>query len=660
MSTFKKFLVGAVALVAFFGIASGANAAYTHTGLLKMGMTSSQVMSLQQTLNSGGFLISTTGAGSPGMESMYFGAKTKAAVMSFQMAKGLGADGVVGLQTGTALAAMTGGSVPYPAGCSSTSGYSTTTGQPCSSSANLPAGCMSTSGFSSTTGAACNGNGGGSVSTGALAGTDGSISDVKKISSYDNEEVGEGENDAKVLGFEVEASNDGDIALKSLKLVFNDKQGSGSTRIDDYVDTVSVWAGSDKVGTADATDFNKDSTGVYSKTITLNSPIVRADKKVNFYVSVNAVDNFDSTDIAATPFDWNIDLANIRYQDGSGVVTTEDTEGDLPVEDTGINFVSFSTAADTELKISKDSDSPKAGIVIVDDSDETNDVVLLTGKIKLDGTSDVNIDSFPVTFTVAGGDVLSDIASNLTLVLDGEEYSESSATAAGTTSATITFDNLDYDLSAGDTISYEIRADINGSDEFNAGSSITASITKNNRDAMDTENEEGDALTESDRTGTAVGEAQEFRSEGISVSLISVDEEKDPNDSNLGSYTIKFKVAAVGDDVYVGTTATGKYSVSLADGSGTATTTGYSSAISNSGGSGNSTIKTSGGNWKINDGTSVTLTLQVFANSVTAGAYRAALSGIYWSTDDTDAVTTTDNNYTSNLDDFKTDYLQLL
>jgi peptidoglycan hydrolase-like protein with peptidoglycan-binding domain len=80
-----KFIVGA-ALVVLFSAAT-ASAAYMHTGLLKMGMTSSNVMSLQQTLNGGGFLVSTTGSGSPGMESMYFGAKTKAAVMSIPNGK---------------------------------------------------------------------------------------------------------------------------------------------------------------------------------------------------------------------------------------------------------------------------------------------------------------------------------------------------------------------------------------------------------------------------------------------------------------------------------------------------------------------------------------------------------------------------------------------
>ena len=58
-------------------------------------------------------------------------------------------------------AAFTGGSMStttYPAGCTSGTGYSSTTGQPCTGvvvTTTYPAGCTSSSGYSSTTGASC-------------------------------------------------------------------------------------------------------------------------------------------------------------------------------------------------------------------------------------------------------------------------------------------------------------------------------------------------------------------------------------------------------------------------------------------------------------------------------------------------------------------------
>ncbi len=45
----------------------------------------------------------------------------------------------------------------YPSGCSSTAGYSTTSGASCNGATAIPAGCSSYTGFSTTTGNPCNG-----------------------------------------------------------------------------------------------------------------------------------------------------------------------------------------------------------------------------------------------------------------------------------------------------------------------------------------------------------------------------------------------------------------------------------------------------------------------------------------------------------------------
>lgn len=142
-------------LVAAFAFTSTASAAITST--LKLGSNNSQVKELQQGLNSKGFVVSTSGAGSVGSETNYFGSKTKTAVQSWQASKGLTADGVFGPAS---RAAWTGTvSTNYPAGCTSSAGFSPITGVSCSTgvSTTLPAGCSSTSGFSSTTGLPCSG-----------------------------------------------------------------------------------------------------------------------------------------------------------------------------------------------------------------------------------------------------------------------------------------------------------------------------------------------------------------------------------------------------------------------------------------------------------------------------------------------------------------------
>ena len=139
-----------------FAFANVSEAAITMT--LRQGMSNSQVKELQQNLNAAGFTVSTSGAGSMGYESNYFGSKTKSAVMAYQASKGLTADGIFGAMSRNA---WTGGVVTgLPEGCTSVGGFSPITGQACTGTvaAGLPAGCTSAVGFSPISGAVCSGS----------------------------------------------------------------------------------------------------------------------------------------------------------------------------------------------------------------------------------------------------------------------------------------------------------------------------------------------------------------------------------------------------------------------------------------------------------------------------------------------------------------------
>ncbi len=595
---------------------------------LTMGSSGAEVTKLQNFLISKGFGIA---AGATG----YFGGQTQSAVMAFQSANGITpASGYYGSLTASKVASM----------------MTSTTGTP--STPSTPAGSAD------------------------LEGTDGSISDVSTLSQYSNEEVGDGESEVKVVGFEVEASKDGDIALKSMKLHFTGSSNTGSKKLDDYVETVKVWMGSQEIGSADASDFNKDSSGVYTKTVTLKSGVVvKADETEKFYITVDAVSNLDSNDVGGDA--WTLDVDNIRFTDGSGVTTTDVDTGDINAMNVSMNFVTFSASADTELKFTTDSsNNPEAGVVMIDDTEDTDGVELLAGKIEVEGTSDVWIDSIPFVFTTTA-DSLSAVAGSVTLTIDGEEFTESvntsnclpaagGASCAATQNASIAFDNLDFTIGAGDTVSFTVSADINDVNDSGAtatdldeGDTLTASMNATTRGGIDAENEEGDQLVSSERSGTVTGNAQEFRTSGIQVSLSGTPTTATTgaDNNNLGTFTIKFNVKAVGDTVYVASAASNgvTYSVDL---NGTATS---ANSITASLTNADTDLTSTYGLWEIEEGDSeeITLTVSVpLGTGSTDGAYRAALTGVKWGTASDDV--TPNNTYTSNLDTFKTPYQGLI
>lgn len=69
------------------------------TKKLFLGVIHEEVKLLQKYLNSAGFTVAAYGLGSPGNETLYFGLKTRAAVIRFQKARGLVPDGIVGAKT---------------------------------------------------------------------------------------------------------------------------------------------------------------------------------------------------------------------------------------------------------------------------------------------------------------------------------------------------------------------------------------------------------------------------------------------------------------------------------------------------------------------------------------------------------------------------------
>ncbi len=433
-----------------------------------------------------------------------FGSGTKAAVMAKQAMLGLVADGKVGPASKAAFAASVAPVTP-------------------------PA------------------SNGGSNSSSELEGGEGEISDADFISSYNNEEVGEDTENLKVLGLEIEAGDDSDIALTSVKVSFAEQGAGGSVDFDDYADSVSIWFGSEKVGSADVEDFNEDN-DIWSKSISLDGVVIEAEDTEKLYVAVSSVNNIDSADLGSANNDWDATVTSIRYEDGDGALTTDTTTGDIGVA-RGFFFDTALSANDVELTVDDITASPAEQSVEVDE-DGGDEASLLKGEFEADG-SDVTVTELVVDITPAGTGDAYDIASDYILMIDGEEVASensddcTSGTCDGTGAAVeYTFEDFEVTVADGDTLEFEIKAVLNEiSATFVAGDSLTASV-----DADDLSAEtDSDDLTTSELNGTAAGEAQSFYEDGFSAILDEGESEAVAAGQNQAEFLFVVDITAYGD-----------------------------------------------------------------------------------------------------------------
>ncbi len=596
---------------------------------LTVGSTGAAVECLQKTLVAAGHLVMPAG-----VNYGYFGSLTQSAVAKWQTAKGImPAAGYFGPKSRAAFTGVAGGST------SCATPFDPLTGKPC------------------TTGGTTTPNAGGPLEGGA-----GTVDSYTLLSTLNNEEVGEDEEDVEVAGLEVEVDEGSDIEITAVKLVFD--EGTAGSDFEDYATEVSVWLDGEEVGRADADKFNDDNN--WTSTISLDGAIIRADETADLTVAVSGISNLDSGDAQDT---WTVDFRQVRFVDADGATVSEDPGTAART----FSFEAFATAADAEFKIQEDDTNINdARTIEVDATDDTDGVEVLSFTMEAEGDSDLEIKNYAVSVTVTGAANTDDVLAGLSLWIDGEEVATADTVSSGGSTEDYIFDDVDYVLEAGDEVEAVIKADfLSIADALDEGDTIAFAINEDIdhiTTRIQVEDEAGENLADADLTGSVTSGAFELRSVGIMVTLVSVDEETlvdDGSDDDTGIFTIKVNVEAFGGTVYVASSSQATTANTIAgasilenlyrlDKGSTATTTLVDDLVDYST-SGGAALTSSVGNIALTEDEDTDLTFTITRTNTGGadnnGIFRAFLKAIGWSTSDAYGAY---NIYNFNLEDYKT------
>jgi hypothetical protein len=331
---------------------------------------------------------------------------------------------------------------------------------------------------------------------------EGSLSDEGQLSQYANEEVGEGEDEVTVLGWEFEADG-ADQMIERVTIIIDAPTDPTEDDLEDFVTEVAVALDGDVLASMDVEDASYDrAADEYTFRFVGLDGVIEDGETGELTVHVSGTNNV-SSDIDGQG--WTVTLDSVRATSPNGVTETYDPFGgeDFTLE-------SFSSANNVELKVDDTNDSPEQRSVAGDDNDEF-DVDLLEFDLEAEG-SDITIYNLTIDLVGTFADVTTaeeDAVNKLMLECGSNDYVES------VNSASVTFDlgSNGMTIDEGDNVVCVVTAemielsltDTAAAGELVLGDDLTADVDVA---TIDAEDESGDALT--NVTGTANGEVQTF------------------------------------------------------------------------------------------------------------------------------------------------------
>jgi peptidoglycan hydrolase-like protein with peptidoglycan-binding domain len=573
---------------------------------LAPGASGPDVLALQKFLNrSADTRVAISGAGSPGLETQYYGPATAAAVSKFQVKYRA--------------------EILTPAGLVSPTGFFGP-----ASRAKANALCTVVVPPIVTPGDDDDDDN----NSGALKGGEARLEDFQTNEGEDTS-VAEGEDNASVMDVEF-GVEDGDVEINRVDVAFDHVSG-GDEEPWDIFESVSLWVDGDEVASIDVDDDsvwseNEPNSGDYRLRIAdIDDFIVREGDTAEFTVAVTVSGNVDD----AGAVEWQTFIPD----DGIRAIDSEDINHFIGETDETVNFDINEAGAGSELVVRTSSEDPDAQTLQLERETTSGWMNVFAFELDADDSEDdLTIDSIPLTVDVTDSETYNALVRDARLVIDGEEYDDVEVQSGATDTATLVFDTEGLTLDAGESVTVELELEFRALSQADEGTKLQASISSSQVDDIDAEGEE--ELSATQISGSATGEIHTLRTGGttngnVETSATWKENSNATSDDDEGVYTIEFEVSAFNQDVFIKdsavrgtTTSTGGVNFILEDNSGEVTEGVVDANL-------DSTADEDDGWFFIPEGSTETFTLTVEYNPEDEGFYRLQLYTINYN--DTEA-----------------------
>lgn len=428
----------------------------------------------------------------------------------------------------------------------------------------------------------------------------------------------EGETDVEIATAEFDV-DDGDARIERMEVTFGATSGSYEEEPWDYFDTLYILDEDgdelDSVDAGDRDEWDETDDDVYSITFTGLSHVVREGDTAMLTLAADIQGNIDTSDLSQT-FSVFVPDRGIRAVDSEGI---QNYIGD---EDDSVTF-GFTEERTGDLTIRESDEDPNASILIADDTDVSDEFTVFAFELENEEDVDTIITDLTIDVDTDGGANADDIIRTATLMIDGDDF------RGDVEASSITFDDIDFEIGGDDMATAELMIELSGqSGRYDVGQTLQFSV-----DSADFEAEGVDSGDESDVEGSATGSVHTIALTGAAVmaesaSVSNVVTPGNDASASYATYTIRFEVAALEDDIYVpNTTSTTSASAGvLYSTDGANTFSGTASAVLSSNAS------SGAGYYRVSEGTTRDFTLTVTLNPDAAGSYQVALEALRFST----------------------------